>query len=73
MITFGVSDDKENPSPLDPPDNLFRVRLACTLLDTCGQYFNSGTSKKKLNYYFVYFQVKYYHSETERFKHKLIF
>jgi len=58
LIKFGVSEDVDNPSLLDPPDNLFRIRLACTLLDTCGQYFNSGTSKKKLNYFFVYFQVQ---------------
>ncbi|XP_059473711.1 regulator of nonsense transcripts 2 [Neocloeon triangulifer] len=56
LITFGVSEDRENPSPLDSPENLFRIRLACVLLDTCGQYFNSGTSKKRLDYFFVYFQ-----------------
>lgn len=24
---------------LDPPSNYFRIRLVCTLLETCGQYF----------------------------------
>ena len=31
----------------------------CVLLDTCGQYFVSGSSKKKLDYYLLYFQ-RYY-------------
>ena len=29
------------------------------MLDTCGQYFISGSSKKKLDYYLLYFQ-RYY-------------
>lgn len=33
-----------------------RLRLVCVLLDTCGQYFVSGSSKKKLDYYLLYFQ-----------------
>ena len=34
----------------------FRIRLVCTLLDTCGQYFDKGSSKKKLDKYLLYFQ-----------------
>ena len=44
-------------SILDPPEHLFRIRLVCTLLDTCGQYFDRGSSKKKLDCFLVYFQV----------------
>ena len=44
------------PSPLDPFDNYFRVRLICILLDTCGQYFDRGSSKKKLDAFLVFFQ-----------------
>ena len=44
-------------SPLDPPEHLFRIRLACVLLETCGQYFDRGSSKKKLDCFLVYFQV----------------
>ena len=44
-------------SPLDPYDNYFRVRLVCTLLDTCGQYFDRGSGKKKLDAFLVFFQV----------------
>ncbi|XP_077976967.1 regulator of nonsense transcripts 2-like isoform X2 [Glandiceps talaboti] len=55
FITFGVN--LEGPStPIDPPEHLFRLRLVCTLLDTCGQYFDRGSSKKKLDCFFVYFQ-----------------
>lgn len=42
---------------LDPPEHLFRIRLVCTLLDTCGQYFDRGTSKKRLDCFLQYFQV----------------
>lgn len=64
LIAFGVSLDIEHPSPFDPPDHLFRIRLVCTLLETCGQYFSHGLSKVKLDYFFIYFQVKSYELET---------
>lgn len=56
LISFGVTFDHDNPSPVDPPDNLFRIRLVCVLLETCGQFFNHGLSKTKLDYFFIYFQ-----------------
>ncbi|XP_061662075.1 regulator of nonsense transcripts 2 isoform X2 [Syngnathoides biaculeatus] len=55
FISFGVSQDG-SPSSLDPPEHLFRIRLVCTLLDTCGQYFDRGSSKKKLDCFLIYFQ-----------------
>ncbi|KAJ0012669.1 hypothetical protein NQD34_017003 [Periophthalmus magnuspinnatus] len=55
FICFGVNQDGTS-SPLDPPDHLFRIRLVCTLLDTCGQYFDRGSSKKKLDCFLIYFQ-----------------
>lgn len=60
LIKFGVSYDAANPSLLDPPDHLFRIRLVCTLLFTCGQFFNSGPSKLKLDYFIVFFQHYYW-------------
>lgn len=60
LISFGVSMDVENPSPLDPPNHLFRIRLACVLMETCGMYFSSGASKKKLDYFLVFFQAYYW-------------
>jgi len=55
FVTFGTRPDQT--SNLDPPDHLLRIRLVCTILDTCGIYFNSGNNKKKLDYFLVYFQV----------------
>ncbi|XP_036432518.1 regulator of nonsense transcripts 2 isoform X1 [Colossoma macropomum] len=55
FISFGVNADG-SPSPLDPPEHLFRIRLVCTLLDTCGQYFDRGSSKRKLDCFLIYFQ-----------------
>uniref|UniRef100_A0A1B6LDI7 Regulator of nonsense transcripts 2 n=1 Tax=Graphocephala atropunctata TaxID=36148 RepID=A0A1B6LDI7_9HEMI len=60
LIAFGVATEHDHPSAWDPPDHLFRIRLVCTLLDTCGQYFNHGPSKIKLEYFFVYFQHYYW-------------
>ncbi|KAL1517813.1 hypothetical protein ABEB36_001536 [Hypothenemus hampei] len=59
LISFGVSMDPNDPSLLDPPNHLFRIRLACVLLETCGTYFSSGSSKKKLDYYLVFLQMYY--------------
>ncbi|XP_078530285.1 regulator of nonsense transcripts 2 isoform X4 [Lissotriton helveticus] len=55
FISFGVNSDG-GPSILDPPEHLFRIRLVCTILDTCGQYFDRGSSKRKLDCFLVYFQ-----------------
>ncbi|XP_076650949.1 UPF2 regulator of nonsense mediated mRNA decay [Halictus rubicundus] len=64
LITFGVSMDHNIPSVLDPPDHLFRIRLVCTLLGTCGQYFSGGSSKKKLDYFLIFFQNYYWFKYT---------
>ncbi|XP_050515611.1 regulator of nonsense transcripts 2 [Diabrotica virgifera virgifera] len=60
IISFGVSMDPTEPSPLDPPHNLFRIRLASVLLETCGTYFSSGSSKRKLDYYLAFLQAYYW-------------
>eukprot|EP00105_Crassostrea_gigas_P045221 XP_019929369.1 PREDICTED: regulator of nonsense transcripts 2-like [Crassostrea gigas] len=57
FITFGVVMDDSGVSPLDPPEHLFRIRLVCVLLETCGTYFDKGSSKKKLDCFLAYFQV----------------
>eukprot|EP01114_Cavostelium_apophysatum_P008182 TRINITY_DN2050_c0_g1_i2.p1 TRINITY_DN2050_c0_g1~~TRINITY_DN2050_c0_g1_i2.p1 ORF type:complete len:1232 (-),score=430.22 TRINITY_DN2050_c0_g1_i2:182-3877(-) len=49
------------PAPIgvttsDTSTDFFRIRLACTLLDTCGQYFDRGSSKRKLDRYLTFFQ-----------------
>lgn len=47
IISFGVTFNYEIPSEMDPPGSLFRLKLACILLETCGQYFASPASRKK--------------------------
>lgn len=44
--------------PLDMPDDFFRVRLVCVLLDTCGMCFDRGTQQKKLDNFLTFFQVR---------------
>lgn len=44
---------------LDPPDDFFRIRLVCTILETCGMCFDRGASKKKLDFFLTFFQVSY--------------
>lgn len=64
LITFGITYDKEIYSVIDPPDHLLRIRLVCILLETCGQYFNSGSSKKKLDCFITYFQRYYWFKKS---------
>ncbi|KAJ7188133.1 ARM repeat-containing protein [Mycena filopes] len=59
LVTFGHPDARPLPnqiSPLDMPDDFFRVRLVCVLLDTCGMCFDRGTQRKKLDNFLVFFQ-----------------
>ncbi|XP_020710978.2 regulator of nonsense transcripts 2 isoform X2 [Athalia rosae] len=66
LITFGVATDHTAPPTiLDPPDHLFRIRLVCTLLETCGQYFSGGSSKKKLEYFLIFFQHYYWFKRSD--------
>ncbi|XP_059153524.1 regulator of nonsense transcripts 2-like isoform X2 [Physella acuta] len=63
LITFGVSFD-DKVSILDPPEHLFRIRLVCVILETCGQFFDKGSSKKKLDCFLVYFQRYYWFKKS---------
>ncbi|KAF9145512.1 hypothetical protein BGX30_008510 [Mortierella sp. GBA39] len=47
----------DHPSHIDAPHDCFRVRLVCTLLDTCGMCFDHGSSKIKLDSFLVLFQM----------------
>lgn len=46
IISFGVSMNYEYPSEVDPPGSMFRLKLACTLLSTCGLYFTKQSHRK---------------------------
>lgn len=41
---------------LDPPEDFFRARMVITLLETCGHYFDRGSSKRKLDRFLIHFQ-----------------
>ncbi|KAI0057973.1 ARM repeat-containing protein [Artomyces pyxidatus] len=59
LVTFGHPKGHplpQFPCPVDMPDDFFRVRLVCVLLDTCGMCFDRGSQKKKLDNFLVFFQ-----------------
>ena len=59
IVTFGHEGGTPQPdsfTPFDPPDEFFRIRLVCTILDTCGICFDRGSSKKKLDFFLTFFQ-----------------
>ncbi|XP_034487770.1 regulator of nonsense transcripts 2 [Drosophila innubila] len=64
IISLGVTLDQSVVSPLDPPESLFRLKLACMLLDTCGPYFTSQVTRKKLDYFLVFFQHYYWFKKS---------
>lgn len=60
LVTFGHPDGRPLPGqlvPLDMPDDFFRIRLVCVLLDSCGMCFDRGSQKKKLDNFLIFFQV----------------
>ncbi|KAL6719830.1 mRNA decay protein [Lecanora helva] len=59
IVTFGHpggTPTQDRLNPLDLPDDYFRVRLVCTILDTCGVCFDRGQAKKKLDFFLTFFQ-----------------
>jgi regulator of nonsense transcripts 2 len=49
--------ERETKMVNDEQYDLFRIRLVCTLLDTCGHYFKKGTHKDRLDLFLAHFQV----------------
>ena len=59
IVTFGHEGGTPGPgkvNPLDLADDYFRIRLVCTILDTCGICFDRGNSQKKLDFFLTFFQ-----------------
>ncbi|KAK9322327.1 armadillo-type protein [Lipomyces orientalis] len=59
IVGFGHEGGRPQPgrfTPLDPVDDYFRIRLVCTLLETCAAYFDRGSAKKKLDLFLGFFQ-----------------
>ncbi|XP_055682453.1 regulator of nonsense transcripts 2 [Lutzomyia longipalpis] len=64
IISLGVSMDHAVVSIVDPPGSLFRLKLACVLLDTCGQYF-TNSSRKGLDYFLMFFQQYFWFKKSD--------
>lgn len=67
MVTFahpGGTPTRDKLNHLDMPDEYFRIRLVCTLLDTCGLCFDRGAAKKKLDFFLTFFQYYIHTKET---------
>ena len=65
-LTFHVVEGRPTPdgsSVIDGPDDYFRIRLVCTLLDTCGVYFDRGLLRKKMDNFLTFFQM---YAKTKR-------
>lgn len=59
IVAFGHDGGTPAPgkvNPLDQPDDFFRVRLVCTILDTCGVCFDRGNARKKFDFFLTFFQ-----------------
>jgi regulator of nonsense transcripts 2 len=66
IVSFGhpsgvPSEDRLNP--LDMPDDYFRIRLVCTVLEVCGLCFDRGAAKKKLDFFLTFLQY-YIHTKA---------
>ncbi|CAI2187929.1 7012_t:CDS:10, partial [Funneliformis geosporum] len=60
IVTLGHEFGRPAPNRinyLDASNDFFRIRLCCTLLDTCGICFDRGGSKKRLDDFLVFFQM----------------
>ncbi|KAI9879831.1 MAG: hypothetical protein M1830_006854 [Pleopsidium flavum] len=67
IVTFGHESGTPTPgrlNPLDMPDDFFRIRLVCNVLDTCGVCFDRGNAKKKLDFFLTFFQYYVWTKET---------
>ncbi|KAL9027192.1 MAG: hypothetical protein Q9196_004259, partial [Gyalolechia fulgens] len=67
IVTFGHpggTPSRGSLNPLDLPDDFFRIRLVCTMLDFCGGYFDRGAARKKLDFFLTFFQYYIATKET---------
>ncbi|KAF2581924.1 hypothetical protein F2Q68_00001683 [Brassica cretica] len=55
-LTLSYGHGTSEQEVLDPPEDFFRVRMVIILLETCGHYFDRGSSKKRLDQFLVHFQ-----------------
>lgn len=55
-LIIGYGHGTPEQDVLDPPEDCFRLRMVITLLETCGQFFDRGSSKRRLDRFLLYFQ-----------------
>ena len=73
LITFPTVHAASNPENLDLREDVFRIKLVCILLSTCGSYIKGN--RRKIDYFLRYFQAS---QRCERFykpsvlKHSLL-
>ncbi|EDV25348.1 uncharacterized protein TRIADDRAFT_24207, partial [Trichoplax adhaerens] len=63
LITFGLLKDHSS-NDIDPPDNFVRLRLVSVLLDTCGEFFDRGFKKSRLDCFLVYVQHYFWQKKS---------
>ncbi|KAF2161151.1 hypothetical protein M409DRAFT_69992 [Zasmidium cellare ATCC 36951] len=59
LLNYGHKGGYAQPGEIcvwDLPDDYFRIRLVCALLETCGHCFEKGAAKKKLDFFLTFFQ-----------------
>lgn len=57
----------DTPSAIDAPDDWFRVRMICTLLQTTAEYLDRGQWRKRLDNYLIFFQVILYIAKLDTY------
>lgn len=60
LTSFGHPQGRPLPgqiSRIDAPDDYFRIRLVCTLLDVCGVCFDRGVLRERLDDYLLMFNI----------------
>ncbi|KAF2231105.1 ARM repeat-containing protein [Viridothelium virens] len=63
IVAFGHEGGTPKPDAynmLDPPDEFFRIRLVCSLIETCGEFFNKGAAQKRFDFFLTFFQYYIY-------------
>ncbi|KAJ3274845.1 hypothetical protein HDV01_002049 [Terramyces sp. JEL0728] len=66
LLRFGHENGipmRNNICPIDAPNDFFRLRLVCTLLDACGHCFKKGHLGRKLDDYFIFLQLYLFSKE----------
>jgi len=62
ILNILINQNSQKPFEDDHNDS-FRIHLICTLLEACGEYFNKGAKKERLDQFLLLF-YKYYFSKV---------